>query len=78
MIKENSNEINNLPSVDVDEILSIGKVVSIEEAMLEMEPIPWDEAVLNGDYVGKPIIKNCYDTPTTLIEEKSQQKIYKR
>lgn len=78
MIKENLNEKNDLPAIDVEKVLSVGKVVSTEEVIKEITPVSWNQDVLNGDYVGKTIIKNCDSINNTSIEEKANQKVYKR
>jgi len=64
-------ERNNLPKIDIDETLSVGKVISTEEAMKEITPVSWSENVLNGDYVGKVIVSES----NTTTEKKLVKKI---
>lgn len=68
MSKENLTE-----KLSVDKILSGKKVNDADEVMKDVTPISWSEKVLNGDYAGKTIIKDC---DNKLTEEKSLKKVY--
>lgn len=72
------NEKNNLTNIDVEKILLVGKMISNEEVMKEITQVPWSEDVLNGNYIGKIIVRENNNITNSSIEEKAPQKIYKR
>lgn len=51
-------ERNNIASINVNFILTHGKRVSYEEAIVDICPVDWDKELLDGKQRNKTIIKN--------------------